>query len=49
LDRFKNEREQFNQWMTNPDELNAVLKQGAEKARHVASATLQRVREKAGY
>jgi tryptophanyl-tRNA synthetase len=49
LDRFKNEREQFNQWMSNPDELNAVLKQGAEKARHVASATLQRVREKAGY
>ncbi len=49
LDRFKNEREQFNQWMTNPDELNAVLKQGAEKARHVASATLQRVREKVGY
>lgn len=49
LDRFKNEREQFNQWMSNPEELNAVLKQGAEKARHVASATLQRVREKAGY
>lgn len=49
LDRFKNEREQFTQWMSNPDELNAVLKQGAEKARHVASATLQRVREKAGY
>ncbi len=49
LDRFKNEREQFNQWMSNPDELNAVLKHGAEKARHVASATLQRVREKAGY
>jgi tryptophanyl-tRNA synthetase len=49
MDRFKNEREQFNQWMTNPDELNAVLKQGAEKARQVASATLQRVREKAGY
>ena len=49
LDRFKNEREQFNQWMSNPDELNAVLKQGAAKARHVASATLQRVREKAGY
>jgi tryptophanyl-tRNA synthetase len=49
LDRFKNEREQFNQWMSNPDELNAVLKQGAEKARHVASDTLQRVREKAGY
>jgi tryptophanyl-tRNA synthetase len=49
LDRFKNEREQFNQWMSNPDELNAVLKQGAEKARQVARATLQRVREKAGY
>jgi tryptophanyl-tRNA synthetase len=49
LDRFKNEREQFNRWVSNPDELNAVLKQGAEKARQVASATLQRVREKAGY
>ncbi|MEY3597853.1 MAG: hypothetical protein RL521_275 [Bacteroidota bacterium] len=49
LDRFKNEREQFNQWMSNPTELNNVLKQGADKARIVASATLQRVREKAGY
>lgn len=49
LDRFKNEREQFNQWMSNPAELNNVLKQGADKARTVASATLQRVREKAGY
>jgi len=49
LDRFKNEREQFNQWMSNPTELNQVLKQGADKARTVASATLQRVREKAGY
>ncbi len=49
LDRFKNEREQFNQWMSNPTELNNVLKQGADKARTVASATLQRVREKAGY
>ncbi len=49
LDRFKNEREQFNQWMSNPIELNHVLKQGADKARTVASKTLQRVREKAGY
>jgi len=49
LDRFRNEREQFNQWMSNPTELNQVLKQGADKARTVASATLQRVREKAGY
>jgi tryptophanyl-tRNA synthetase len=49
LDRFKNEREQFNQWMSNPTELNNVLKQGTDKARIVASATLQRVREKAGY
>jgi tryptophanyl-tRNA synthetase len=49
LDRFKNEREQFIQWMSNPTELNNVLKQGADKARTVASATLQRVREKAGY
>ena len=49
LDRFKNEREQFNQWMSNPTELNNVLKQGADKARTVASDTLQRVREKAGY
>ncbi|MBM3428062.1 MAG: tryptophan--tRNA ligase [Bacteroidetes bacterium] len=49
LDRFQKEREQFNHWMSHPDELNLVLKQGAEKARTVASATLQRVREKAGY
>lgn len=49
LDRFKNEREQFNHWMSNPEALEDVLQEGAAKARLVAQATLGKVRERLGY
>ena len=49
LDRFKNEREQFNHWMSHPEALEEVLQEGAVKARLVAQATLGRVRERLGY
>ena len=49
LDRFKNEREQFNHWMSHPEALEEVLQEGAVKARLVAKATLGRVRERLGY
>jgi tryptophanyl-tRNA synthetase len=49
LDRFKNEREQFNHWMSHPEALEEVLQEGAVKARLVAQATLSRVRERLGY
>lgn len=49
LDRFKNEREQFNHWMSHPEALEEVLQEGAAKARLVAQATLGRVRERLGY
>ena len=49
LDRFKNEREQFNHWMSHPEALEEVLQEVAAKARLVAQATLGRVRERLGY
>ncbi len=49
LERFVKEREQFNYYMDNPQEVEAALKIGAAKATEVASATLKRVREVIGY
>ena len=49
LERFKSEREAFNNYMDNVDEIEKALQIGAEKARVVARATLKRVREKLGY
>ena len=49
LTRFKTEREQFDFYMNNTDELDKILAIGAEKARKVAQATLARVRAKCGY
>lgn len=49
LDRFKNEREQFNHWMSHPEALEEVLQEGATKARVVAQATLGKVRARLGY
>lgn len=47
--RFANERERYNYLMSHPDEIEAALKIGAEKARRIASNVLQRVRDKVGY
>ena len=49
LSRFSDERGRYEYYMSNPDEIDKVLFDGAEKARKVASATLTRVREVTGY
>lgn len=49
ITRFKKERERYNYYMLNPNELDTKLKEGAEKARVIARSVLKRVREKLGY
>ena len=49
LEKFSKERELYNHYMSNKTELDKKLKQGEDKARIVAKATLKRVREKLGY
>ncbi len=49
LDGFRTERETFDRLMSDPAELDRQLKNGADKARNVASVVLKRVREKLGY
>tara|TARA_R110001592_G_scaffold138519_2_gene357868 strand:- start:267 stop:1235 length:969 start_codon:yes stop_codon:yes gene_type:complete len=48
-ERFSKEREKFNYYTQNIEELEKELQLGAEKARKVARPVLQRVREKLGY
>ncbi|MEL6589191.1 MAG: tryptophan--tRNA ligase [Bacteroidota bacterium] len=49
LDRFAEQRERFDYYMENRDELDAKLAEGAAKARSVAQQTLKRVRHRMGY
>lgn len=49
LERFGAARERFDHFMANRDELDIILKDGAEKAHAVADFVLGRVREKLGY
>ncbi|MCX6295251.1 MAG: tryptophan--tRNA ligase, partial [Bacteroidetes bacterium] len=49
LEKFKAERETYNYYMSNRDELDKKLQIGADKARVIAKATLERVREKLGF
>lgn len=49
LEKFKTEREKYNHYMNNPEEVEKILLAGAEKARVVANGVLKRVREKLGY
>jgi len=49
LNHFKNEREKFNQYMNNLEEIDAALNIGANKAQIVAQDVLSRVRQKLGY
>jgi tryptophanyl-tRNA synthetase len=49
LDRFSEERERFDYFMENKEELDTVLRKGAAKASTVANAVLKRVRAKIGY
>jgi tryptophanyl-tRNA synthetase len=49
VERFKTEREQYNYYMNNLAEVDALLKTGAEKAALVANGVLGRVRQKLGF
>jgi tryptophanyl-tRNA synthetase len=49
VEKFKTEREQYNYFMNNLAEVDALLKAGAEKAGIVANGVLARVREKLGF
>lgn len=49
LEKFKTEREKYNYYMNNLPEVDALLQQGAEKARVIANGVLKRVREKLGF
>ena len=49
VERFKTERKQYNYYISNLAEVDALLKTGAEKAAVVANRVLGRVREKLGF
>ena len=49
IDKFSSERERYNYYMNNLEEIDKSLAIGAEKARIVATGVLQRVRVKLGY
>lgn len=48
-DRFRAERERYNYLMEHPEEIEAALAIGAERARIVAADVLKRTRAKVGY
>ena len=49
VDKFKNERIEYNRYMNDKEELDKKLLKGAEKARKVAGGVLERARKKLGY
>jgi tryptophanyl-tRNA synthetase len=49
LEKFATEREKYNHYMNNLNEIDEALAIGAEKARKVAAKVLKRVRTKIGY
>ncbi|HXP50535.1 MAG TPA: tryptophan--tRNA ligase, partial [Bacteroidia bacterium] len=49
MEKYAKEREMYNHYMGNRDELEKQLKIGADKARVIAHATLKRVRKALGY
>jgi len=49
VEKFATQRERYNYYMNNLDEIDAALAIGAEKAKLVANDVLKRVREKVGY
>ena len=48
-DQFSDERKKFNYFMENTDIIEKELQKGAEKAKVIAKAVLQRVRQNIGY
>ena len=49
IEKFRNEREAFNYFMSNPSELEKKLEQGEAKARQIAYGVLDRVRKTLGF
>jgi tryptophanyl-tRNA synthetase len=49
LQRFETERERYNHYMENLQEVDNALQIGAQKAQQIASAVIDRVRKKVGY
>lgn len=49
IEKFKSEREKYNYFMNNLEEVDDLLKQGAKKAEKVANGVLKRVRVKLGF
>ena len=49
ISTFEKERAQYNHYMENKAELDAILEEGAKKARAVAQETLKRMRAVSGY
>ncbi len=49
LSKFRKEREKFNYYCSNPEEVNIALSKGAIKARKVSKEVLFRVRKNTGY
>ena len=49
VDKFGEEREKYHHFMSNPEEIDVVLLEGAKKAGAVADGVLDRVRKKLGY
>jgi len=49
IDNFSSQRERYNYYMSNLEEIDKALLLGAKKATEVANGVLNRVREKVGY
>ena len=49
VEKFKNERAQYNYYMSNLTEVDELLRKGAQKASGVANGILAKVREKLGF
>ncbi|HEX5168758.1 MAG TPA: tryptophan--tRNA ligase [Cyclobacteriaceae bacterium] len=49
LNKYKKERELFNHYMANPDELDKKLRQGEDRARVIANGVLDRAKRKLGF
>lgn len=49
LDKFKNEREQYNYWMNNLPELEKKLEKGEKKTSEIAQAKLSEIRSSLNY
>jgi len=49
VEKFATEREKYNYYINNIDEVDRLLLEGADKAGKVANGVLKRVREKLGY